>query len=649
MNSAKNHLSGNINLLLAFVLFISGVFLYLNTLQHSFVYDDISVISENRFVNMGISGMPEILRHSYRYGYDQSFNDLYRPVSQIMFAVEWELFPHNPLPGHLMNIILYGLTSVLLFFTFKGIFGKEYQLLVFLSILLFTAHPIHSEVVANIKSRDEILAFIFSILALNLYWKYIKNKNAVYLVSALLSFLLAMFSKEGSAGFLFVIPLVVFYFYNEPDKRKRLFQSSLFVVPFILYLVARFQVLGGFEINDSGVLIIDNNLVGGNLLERWSTAFVYLGIYLFKLMIPYELVHDMSYNQLPLVGLSDYRSWLSLIVFSGILVGGVLSFKKNKIISFSLFYFLITLGLYSNLFTLIGTNYAERVLYFSSLGICLFLVSIFMYFLKSNHKAFSGISQLIRQNGNLVFVVLLVLSLYSFKTVDRNKDWETSYSLFHADILKSPESAHLRFNYGIEIMKEKGLNAHSPVEALSFLNLALENVQKALDLYPDYHQAFEQIGLVHYRMGNQYKIMLQQARSLNNKENIVEFEQKLVHHYTTAKNQYEASVLKNESAVAYQNLGAICFDFGQLDLALKYSQKSLELEPANTNTLFNLGSIYGTKGDYTRAIESFNLALSYGHAKPSSVHLFIAQTYRFLKDENNAKKHEQMAQKLQKK
>lgn len=618
-------------------------------MNHGFVYDDSSIISDNKIVKKGIEGIPEILSKPYRYGFDKSFNNLYRPVSQIMFAVEWELFPNNPLPGHLINILLYGLTAILLFFTIKRILGEQYQLLTALSILFFMAHPIHTEVVANIKSRDEILAFIFSILALNLFWKYTGKKKTSYLVLALSSFLLAMFSKEGSASFLVVIPLIVFYFYNEKDKRQRLIQSLLFFLPFIFYLVIRFQVLGGFQINDHEVQIIDNNLVEGTIIERWATAFIYLGIYLYKLILPYELVHDMSYNQLPLAGPEDYRSWISLLVFLSILAGAFLSFKKNRILSFSLLYFLITLGLYSNLITLIGTNYAERVLYFSSYGFCLFLVLSIMYFLKSDHKSYTNFRDLIKQNGNLLFVALIIFSLYSFKTVQRNKDWKSSYTLFYADVLKSPESAHLRFNYGIEVMKEKGVNARNPIEALSFLNLALENINMALEKYPDYHHAFEQIGLVHYRMGNQYKTMLQQAQALNNTEDMKEFEQKLIYHYSTAKSQYEASVLKRETDVTYQNLGAICFDFGQLDLALKYSLKSLELAPRNPNTLFNLGSIYGTKGDYTKAIESFNSALKYGHSNPSSVHLFIAQTYRFLNDENNARKHEQMAQKLQKK
>ena len=78
-----------------------------------------------------------------------------------MFALEWEFFPNNPQVGHLINILLYGLTGWLLFIVLLNLFGRDKIAFVFFATILFIAHPIHTEVVNNIKGRDGIVVFLF--------------------------------------------------------------------------------------------------------------------------------------------------------------------------------------------------------------------------------------------------------------------------------------------------------------------------------------------------------------------------------------------------------------------------------------------------------------------------------------------------------
>src|SRR4051812_11827674 len=77
-----------------------GFFLYIGTVNYTYVLDDYSTIKENFVVQKGISGIPTILKTSYRYGYWASNDELYRPLSLIMFAVEWQFFPDTPAAGH---------------------------------------------------------------------------------------------------------------------------------------------------------------------------------------------------------------------------------------------------------------------------------------------------------------------------------------------------------------------------------------------------------------------------------------------------------------------------------------------------------------------------------------------------------------------
>src|SRR5256885_12012961 len=82
--------------------------LYVSTLSYGFVLDDAQAITRNGIVTQGIQGIPELLRSDYQAGSRISKGTLYRPLSLIMFAIEWHFFPGDPFPGHLINVVLYG-------------------------------------------------------------------------------------------------------------------------------------------------------------------------------------------------------------------------------------------------------------------------------------------------------------------------------------------------------------------------------------------------------------------------------------------------------------------------------------------------------------------------------------------------------------
>ena len=180
-----------LGLLLALLSFL----LYSNTLNHGFALDDGSAISENWVTKKGAAGIPLLLTKHYRYGYWNSKGVLYRPVSMVMFAVEWGLSPDNPKLHHGVNVLLYAGTALLLFFTLAELFAAFHLLLPFAASLLFLVHPVHVETVANIKSRDEMLAFFFSILSINFLWKYLKREEVKWMIGAVLAYGIALFSK----------------------------------------------------------------------------------------------------------------------------------------------------------------------------------------------------------------------------------------------------------------------------------------------------------------------------------------------------------------------------------------------------------------------------------------------------------------------
>ncbi len=154
------------------LLFSFAVLLYANTLNHNFAFDDSVVITGNKYTLQGIDGIKTLATTDLFYGIYGNSLDLeggrWRPLTLVMFAIEYQIFGDNATPYHLINILLYGITAIVLFMTLLQMFsfltskkGGGGEILAFLTTLLFIAHPLHTEVVANIKSRDEIVSFLF--------------------------------------------------------------------------------------------------------------------------------------------------------------------------------------------------------------------------------------------------------------------------------------------------------------------------------------------------------------------------------------------------------------------------------------------------------------------------------------------------------
>ena len=164
-SSSVNQVQGKKNLPLWFALgcAVLAFLLYANTLGFSYVLDDFSLIKENLLTQKGIAGLTEIFKSSYRSGYYLPDNDLYRPLSKAMFAIEWELAPNSPELSHWVNVLIYASIGFLLYRLLFSITNNNTWLSLVIA-LLFITHPLHTEVVSNIKSRDELLRFLFFLL-----------------------------------------------------------------------------------------------------------------------------------------------------------------------------------------------------------------------------------------------------------------------------------------------------------------------------------------------------------------------------------------------------------------------------------------------------------------------------------------------------
>ena len=665
--------------------------LYGNTLNHFFVLDDTIVISQNAYTQQGIKGIPDILKYDtfsgmlvYLYNTldidadpldERNFvaGSRYRPLSMVTFALEIEFFGKdntyfygthfkgNAFISHLVNILLYLCVSCLFFHILLLLFPhvqhkKWYMSFPFIATVLFIAHPIHTEVVANIKGRDEIMALLGSLGALWFAIKYIETNKYWHLVWSGFCLFLGLLSKENTITFVGVIPITLHYFAKSSKKQLFISLIPLFVAS-SLFLLIRANIAGpinAVEIND----LLNNPFVNATKSEAFATAFYTLLLYVKLLFFPHPLTWDYYPYHIEIVNWSNPVVVISLLFYVGIGIYAVYGLvKKRDVFSWSIWLYLMPLSVVSNLFFPIGAFMGERFVFFSSTGFAIFsgwliyrYVPILCNIIQRSRCNVQGLRYF---SG--VFVVI-ILCLYSFKTIDRNSAWKDDFTLLTTDIKTSENSAKGNYETGAEYMN-RALFLDDPPNFTTYCNEADRYLKKALSLYPLYLDAMIRIGGMHamfsgdiaqslqyYARALQYESLLNKrtdkiTRDVLNMTNILLDEKVVISTpeemlqscdlllsikpdmgeaffvkgviYGKYLHNLEASLANLEYALKmdftktvkfYEYIGAAYGMSGNYPDALHYLLKAVEMESNDINTYLNLGIIYQTLGDMDNSI-----------------------------------------------
>jgi tetratricopeptide (TPR) repeat protein len=245
---------------------------------------------------------------------------------------------------------------------------------------------------------------------------------------------------------------------------------------------------------------------------------------------------------------------------------------------------------------------AERFLFTPSLGFCIIvglaLVKIFKIDLISNKKA--GLVPLYATLGIIIF-------LYSFKTIDRNTDWQDNDHLFKTDAQNMPNSFRLHNNEGI-VLKLRSENVIDPAAKSELLSEAVSEYKKSIAIYPRQGAIWYDMGVCYYNLKdmadaeNAFKHCLKYDTtnlSAINDIGVIFFNQQ---NYDSAYYFFNRTLqLAPKDAVALLNIGVIMVNKGNYDEAIKYYERSVALNPNNPNVYDNLIQVYNLKKDYAKA------------------------------------------------
>ena len=584
----------------ALTLILLPLLLYLSSLNFAFVLDDKIVIEENRFVQEGTNGIGKILSSESLAGFIGDQQNLvagsrYRPLSVVSFAIEHELYGPKPAMSHLVNVLLYGVTCLVLF-RFFSVFtrGEEenprYFGLPFVATLFFALHPLHSEVVANIKGRDEILALLFSLAALLLTLRYIRGRNPVFLALGGLTFLLALLAKENAITFLVVVPLTIFAFTKVKTRAFAIAMIPL-AASTTIYLFLRYQAVGYLLLGGGEAVpeLMNNPFIEASAGEKFGTIFHTWGLYLKLLIFPHPLTHDYYPYHVPLVGLADPRAMIPLILYLAMAAFAVLKFRKGNIASWSILFFLATFSVVSNLFFPIGTFMNERFMYMPSVGFCLVLAWI----LTRKMPIWLGARPFLSKAIPVGIAAVFALG-FGLKTLARVPDWKDDDSLNRAGVKVSTGSARSNCFMGYSLY-EVALEEPDDARKREILDEAAFYLDRSLKIYPTYRDALNVYAGVlssRYELDGKIDVLLDGFYQILTNNKPLQFDEFL--NWLNYRQEHQEELANFYFKVGYEYYFQTLKDGSEAE---KYLGFGYRVAPDNVSILEALGNFWLARGD----------------------------------------------------
>lgn len=599
--------------------------IYLPTINYGFVLDDVAVIENNRFVQDGIGGIGDLLTTFYWKGFWDSNAGLYRPLSLVMFAIEHEISPDSATIHHFFNVLLYALSIGLLFKVLVKLLPNYSVWMAVLIAGLYLLHPSHVEVVANIKSRDELLGFLFFLLT---FHRLIAGKisNLKDGIITGLCFLACLLSKE--AGIMY---LPIFGAYLVLVKGQSFFSSTKQILPLIFVGVAWFALHQtiiqadpnppiSYTYNDNSLVACEN---GGSQL---ATGIGILGRYIAETIVPLNSSYDYSYNQLPCLTFGSIEAVLSLFGILLLIGIAVITRKKHALIAFGIVFFFVSIALVTNVFSLIGTTYANRLIYVPSLGLIL-AGSLGMY----------AVFQRIKSTVIPSIAIFGMFALFfAVKTFQRIPAWESNATLFTADVQNSPNSARVHFNYGTLLMNTEGLDSLSTENQLTN---AVLTYKRALEIDTKDVGSMKNLGVVLFRLKKYDQSILATKRAIALSPTDSSLFVNLGDTYFS-NNQFEEAIASYETIIlmngntasTYKRFAVSYFNLKNYPKAIRWFKAGMKRFPEDIEMLTNIGNAYGASGQFERANQTFLRAYEMDTSNMNSLRMLI-MTYQALNNQ----------------
>lgn len=475
--------------------------------------DDELVTLDQPNVEMGLAGIPKIL--SSRYSVNDKQNYEYRPIALITFAVEYQYFGRNPTASHFFNILIYAITCFLIYLSVKKIFPLLHWVHALLVAIIFLAMPVHSEVVASLKNRDEMLSLIFALLALHMFLHMVDKRKWWYILPGILFMLISFFAKKSAYPLTVVFPFIILY------TRKISWVKVMGVMAIVcvcIFAIGKLIITQALEKGETAreMFFFENPLYVGkhSIVEVLMMSLATFGYYVKMLFVPYPLVAYYGYNTFE--GFTFTLNHAIGLVSIGIILWALVKcYKWNKPVFVGLIFFCVSISMFVNLVTPAVGIVAERFVFTASLGMAIVFAELIIWFTKSAHLEKKPTLNVIP--ARVLFVSVAYIAVSACIIMPRNPAWNSTFSLYKTDVATYPQSTKLHsllgtihaqklYKHARDMNNPAVMSSEQGSQNINFdekqLKMQADTVisfyRKALEIYPDYIPVNNNLGTIYF-------------------------------------------------------------------------------------------------------------------------------------------------------
>lgn len=443
--------------LLTFPLLVALVYVF--AFPGHFFMDDAPIVKANNLVYQ--LDLKSILTADY-WGPGQD-SGLFRPLTILSFTLNRLLLGVEPWGYLLVNILLH-LTVTILLYVFLTKIGLAWEC-AWLTAAIFAVHPIHGEPIIQLVGRSELLAALFSLLAL-----LASRKSGIKAeVTTSGCFVLALLSKESGIVVLALIPLCDYFFDRDLrgliSKRYRLYLTLLLLVAG--WLAYRHLVV---HPHSGGQLIFSPQYVPLAFVDagtRILGAFKLQALYIFNFLWPFQLQ-----GMYPASTVAPVPVWLSL---SGFVAGAIFlltayaavsGWRRKQIWALLICFYLVSFAPTSNFFFAAGFTMADRVAYAPSAWFLALLAVLLLAVPVVRRKRFVK-----------VLVMAVLLAYFTLAGCAHSRHFSSPEALWRHDLQLNPRNELSRMLLVSELLRQKQFQA------------AEEQLKSLIAISPDFDEA----------------------------------------------------------------------------------------------------------------------------------------------------------------
>jgi tetratricopeptide (TPR) repeat protein len=411
---------GSSRLKAAVFVFIASFLLYIRSVGFGFVMDDVFQILENPSIR-DLSNIPRFFSEPVwaALGHKPSGNIFYRPMMYALYSLEYAVFGLKPWGFHLASVVMHSTNAVLVFFVAEKTIKNDGAgvLAPLVAALVFSTHAVNSEAASWLGAAPELLFALFLLAAMLLHLRATAGRAPAWIF-----FFLALLSKETAVVFLPIVFIHDALF--EGNIRRAGLRQIPYLVAVAVYMAIRQNALAGWE---------KSNLFGSTAYELITNAFVIFRHHLLKLMVPSSL--NALYDVDPLTTMLTGRAITSMAVTLAFLLLVWLCRKKKSAL-FALVWVALPIAIALFAQRLSTRGYADRYLYFSTIGFGLMTAVIAVEIIKRVEKRKAVCAAL------AVFILAHAGLAYA-----RSGVWKDGLTLWADVVEKSPTQPNARYNY----------------------------------------------------------------------------------------------------------------------------------------------------------------------------------------------------------